>query len=60
MKAAEPLAEEISLTTGGIPIRNLWHMLLYAWNEVVLKNQWQAEPRGHLAWTRCLLHFWRS
>ena len=45
MKTAEPLAEEISLTTGGIPIRNLWHMLLYAWNEVVLKNQWQAEAK---------------
>ncbi len=46
MKAAEPLAEEISLTTGGIPIRNLWHMLLYAWNEVVVKNQWAAEAES--------------
>jgi 5-methylcytosine-specific restriction enzyme subunit McrC len=24
----------------GIPIRNLWHMLLYAWNEVPLNNIW--------------------
>ena len=39
--ATEPLAEEV--TTARIPIRNLWHMLLYSWNEVVLKNQWQAE-----------------
>lgn len=39
--ATEPLAEEA--TTAGIPIRNLWYMLLYAWNEVFLKNQWQAE-----------------
>jgi 5-methylcytosine-specific restriction enzyme subunit McrC len=23
----------------GIPIRNLWHMLLYAWNEPVIQNQ---------------------
>jgi 5-methylcytosine-specific restriction enzyme subunit McrC len=43
MTAREPLAAEISFATGGIPIRNLWHMLLYAWNEVVLKNQWAAE-----------------
>ena len=46
MTAAEPLAEEISFTTGGIPIRNLWHMLLYAWNEVVVKNQWEAEAES--------------
>jgi 5-methylcytosine-specific restriction enzyme subunit McrC len=39
--ATEPLAEEV--TTARIPIRNLWHMLLYAWNEVVLKNQWHSE-----------------
>ena len=26
----------IALTEYGIPIRNLWHMLLYAWNEVPL------------------------
>jgi 5-methylcytosine-specific restriction enzyme subunit McrC len=46
MKAAEPLREEILLTTGAIPIRNLWHMLLYAWNEVVVKNQWEAEAES--------------
>jgi len=26
--------ESIQLTEHGIPIRNLWHMLLYAWNEI--------------------------
>src|SRR5215216_2306982 len=26
-------------TEHGIPIRNLWHMLLYAWNEPLLQNQ---------------------
>jgi 5-methylcytosine-specific restriction enzyme subunit McrC len=26
-------------TEHGIPIRNLWHMLLYAWNEPSLQNQ---------------------
>src|SRR5512132_2207888 len=29
----------ISFTEYGIPIRNLWHMLLYAWNEPLLQNQ---------------------
>jgi 5-methylcytosine-specific restriction enzyme subunit McrC len=26
-------------TEHGIPIRNLWHMLLYAWNEPLVQNQ---------------------
>jgi 5-methylcytosine-specific restriction enzyme subunit McrC len=29
----------ISYTEYGIPIRNLWHMLLYAWNEPIVQNQ---------------------
>lgn len=29
--------------TSGIPIRNLWYMLLYAWNEVRLRDRWAAE-----------------
>jgi 5-methylcytosine-specific restriction enzyme subunit McrC len=43
MTATDPLTEEVSFATAAIPIRNLWHMLLYAWNEVVLKNQWEVE-----------------
>lgn len=30
----------VQFTEYGIPIRNLWHMLLYAWNEVPLKHDW--------------------
>src|SRR5215208_1557219 len=30
-------------TEYGIPIRNLWHMLLYAWNEVPLQRGWALE-----------------
>lgn len=30
----------IQYTEYGIPIRNLWHMLLYAWNEVPLADHW--------------------
>ncbi len=29
----EELAESINLREAGIPIRNIWYMLLYAWNE---------------------------
>jgi hypothetical protein len=53
--ATEPLAEEV--TTARIPIRNLWHMLLYAWNEVVLKNQWHSEIETSPSY---LLQFWQS
>src|SRR6476660_1299412 len=35
----------ISFTEYGIPIRNLWHMLLYAWNEAPLNamHSWMME-----------------
>jgi len=33
----------LQFTEYGIPIRNLWHMLLYAWNEVPLKSGWMLE-----------------
>jgi len=38
----QPSVESITLTEYGIPIRNLWHMLLYAWNEIPLNSmrQW--------------------
>src|SRR5258705_11100919 len=32
--------ESVQFTEYGIPIRNLWHMLLYAWNELPLKEPW--------------------
>jgi 5-methylcytosine-specific restriction enzyme subunit McrC len=35
--------DPIQFTEYGIPIRNLWHMLLYAWNEVPLKHEWIME-----------------
>ena len=31
--------DSLLFTEHGIPIRNLWHMLLYAWNEPLLQNQ---------------------
>src|SRR5262245_14547289 len=36
----QPSTGSIQFTEHGIPIRNLWHMLLYAWNEIPLNNQW--------------------
>ena len=38
----QPPVQSIQLTEHGIPIRNLWHMLLYTWNEIPLNSmrQW--------------------
>jgi len=36
-------ASPISYTEYGIPIRNLWHMLLYAWNEASIKTHWSLK-----------------
>jgi 5-methylcytosine-specific restriction enzyme subunit McrC len=33
----------VHYTEYGIPIRNLWHMLLYAWNEVPIKSHWSLQ-----------------
>ncbi|MEW6403992.1 MAG: hypothetical protein AB1649_19530, partial [Chloroflexota bacterium] len=33
-------ASPIWFTEHGIPVRNLWHMLLYAWDELPLTSQW--------------------
>jgi len=41
--AMEIISDEVPITSTGIPIRNLWHMLIYAWNEVLLKDQWDIE-----------------
>ena len=39
--------QEPIFTEYGIPIRNLWHMLLYAWNEVPLKHGWTWQAVDH-------------
>ena len=39
----ERSAREDHLTKTGIPVRNLWHMLLYVWDVVHLKSHWKAE-----------------
>ena len=33
----------VHYTEYGIPIRNLWHMCLYAWNEVSMNNHWTLD-----------------
>lgn len=35
--------EPLLWTEYGIPIRNLWHMLLYAWNEWPMKAPWNMQ-----------------
>ncbi len=32
-----------SITNTGIPVRNLWHMLLYVWDAVHLKDHWKSD-----------------
>ncbi|HSL44433.1 MAG TPA: hypothetical protein VK897_13435, partial [Anaerolineales bacterium] len=36
----DPQTPKRTYTEYGIPIRNLWYMLLYAWNEVPIKHGW--------------------
>lgn len=36
-------ATPVQYTEYGIPIRNLWHILLYAWNEAPLTNHWSLQ-----------------
>ena len=33
----------LQVTKTGIPVRNLWHMLLYVWDVVHLKSHWKSE-----------------
>jgi len=33
----------VHYTEYGIPIRNLWHMCLYAWNEIPLQKHWAMD-----------------
>ena len=41
MIQTEPPA--VKLTKTGIPVRNLWHMLLYVWDVVHLKSHWKSD-----------------
>jgi 5-methylcytosine-specific restriction enzyme subunit McrC len=36
-------ATETAVSKSGIPIRNLWYMLLYVWNAFEMKDQWRVE-----------------
>ena len=36
-------SESPPLADGGIPIRNIWHMLLYAWDQTMVTDRWRAE-----------------
>jgi 5-methylcytosine-specific restriction enzyme subunit McrC len=40
---ASSSSSAIQYTEYGIPIRNLWHMLLYAWNEYPVTRHWSLE-----------------
>ncbi len=53
--ATQEFKGPIQFTEYGIPIRNLWHMLLYAWNEVPLKHEWIMEAVEHASTLDALL-----
>lgn len=36
-------AEQIAVTSNNVPIRNIWHMLLYAWKEHRLIGKWAVD-----------------
>ena len=38
--SSQVLHEPVHVTEYGIPIRNLWHMLLYAWDEIPIQKHW--------------------
>ncbi|MBI2331658.1 MAG: hypothetical protein HYU84_05790 [Chloroflexi bacterium] len=38
--STSPVPASVHYTEYGIPIRNLWHMCLYAWNEVSIQRHW--------------------
>jgi len=43
MAANSASANRVQYTEYGIPIRNLWHMLLYAWNEAPITPHWSMQ-----------------
>ncbi len=47
MDMFNPRDPKVQFTEYGIPIRNFWHMLLYAWNEAPLKHEWALEAVEH-------------
>ena len=38
-----PVPDSVHYTEYGIPIRNLWHMCLYAWNDVSIHRHWSMD-----------------
>ena len=43
MTQATQTKPDSTAETSPIPIKNLWHMLLYAWGETAFLNRWKAE-----------------
>ncbi|MEO2018983.1 MAG: hypothetical protein ABGZ53_31945 [Fuerstiella sp.] len=39
----ESSSPSVQLTSTGIPVRNLWHMLLYVWDVLHLKSRWKSD-----------------
>ncbi len=41
--STSPVPDSVHYTEYGIPIRNLWHMCLYAWNNVSIQRHWSMD-----------------
>lgn len=41
--STSPVPDSVHYTEYGIPIRNLWHMCLYAWNDVSIQRHWSMD-----------------
>ena len=41
--STSPVPDSVHYTEYGIPIRNLWHMCLYAWNDVSIHRHWSMD-----------------
>ena len=35
--------QRVAVTSNGVPIRNVWHMLLYAWKEQRFAGKWKSD-----------------
>ena len=47
VRSSQVTHETVHFTEYGVPIRNLWYMLLYAWNEIPIQKHWMmADAEG--------------
>ena len=58
MSEASASAPPALCTKTGIPIRNLWYMMLYVWDAVRLKSAWRVDVEERPRLTHCWRQSW--